>query len=110
MGGETSEEVRRTTAAERALEALAGEKVPPGTRAALVRRVAAALAAEAERERQRGSRLCRYRAELWRQTAGGRPTAPAPAREEARARANEASYLADLIESGEDPTEEGPPS
>jgi hypothetical protein len=54
-------------------------------------------------ERERCVAICRSRAELWRRTAS-RATVAA-AREEARARANEASYLADLIESGSDLSE-----
>ncbi len=51
-------------------------------------------------ERRRCAQVCRERAALWRRTPAA--TAEAPyAREEARARANEATYLADLIESGE---------
>lgn len=59
------------------------------------------LSSDALRERQRCVRLCRERAEKWRTTSLAQSTIP-QAREEARARANEAAYLADLIESGED--------
>ena len=53
------------------------------------------------RERLRCAKICRRRSEQWRTTSlASSPSAPA--REEARARANEAAYLADLIESGED--------
>jgi hypothetical protein len=51
-------------------------------------------------ERERWADVCRRRAELWRKTAAKSPYAAA--REEARARANEAAYLADLIASGND--------
>ena len=51
-------------------------------------------------ERDRCISICRSRAELWRRTASR--TTLAAAREEARARANEAGYIADLIESGSD--------
>lgn len=54
-----------------------------------------------ERERQRCAAICRRRAELWRRTRE-RPGAPAMLRDEARARANEAAYLADLLASGAD--------
>ena len=47
-------------------------------------------------ERTRAVALCRGRAALWEGTDLARSTA-ALAREEARARANEATYLADLI-------------
>ena len=49
-------------------------------------------------ERDRAVSLCRRRAELWETTDLARSTA-ALAREEARARTNEALYLADLIAS-----------
>ena len=51
-------------------------------------------------ERERCAAVCRRRAELWRKTAAKSPFVAA--REEARARANEAEYLADLIASGND--------
>ena len=53
------------------------------------------------KERERCADICRRRAETWRTTALASSTLAA-AREEARARANEAAYLADLIESGSD--------
>lgn len=52
-----------------------------------------------QKERERCVALCRHRAELWRRTAAAQSSIPA-AVEEARARANEAAYLADLLESG----------
>jgi hypothetical protein len=55
----------------------------------------------ARRERERCAAICRRRAELWRTTMAAR-SGIAAAQEEARARANEAAYLADLIESGRD--------
>jgi len=55
----------------------------------------------ASRERDRCIAICRRRAVLWRKT-GMAHGIVASAREEARARANEAAYLADLIASGED--------
>lgn len=56
---------------------------------------------EVRRERERCVRICRRRAELWRKT-GAAPGSMTAAREEARARANEASYLADLLATGDD--------
>jgi hypothetical protein len=53
------------------------------------------------RERQRCAEVCRRRAETWRNTSLASSTMAA-ARDEARARANEAAYLADLIESRTD--------
>lgn len=56
------------------------------------------------RERERCVTICRRRAKLWRKTIAARSSI-ASAREEARARANEATYLADLLESGTDLSE-----
>lgn len=64
------------------------------------------MLSESERERQRCVAICRRRADLWRTTAARRPVAGAL--EEARARANEAEYLADLLESGADLPETTP--
>ena len=50
-----------------------------------------------ERERARCVELCRQRAALWRRTELARSDI-ALARDEARARANEAGYIADLLE------------
>jgi hypothetical protein len=58
---------------------------------------------EVRHERDRCVSICRGRAELWRLTAARNPVAGAL--EEARARANEAAYLADLLESGTDLSE-----
>jgi hypothetical protein len=52
-------------------------------------------------ERQRCADICRRRVELWRNTELARSGIPS-AEQEARARANEAAYLADWIESGSD--------
>lgn len=54
------------------------------------------------RERERCVAVCRRRAELWRETSARNP---AGALEEARARANEADYLADLLAHGADVSE-----
>ena len=54
-----------------------------------------------QRERERCVDICRRRAELWRTTSAARSSV-ASAREEARTRANEAAYLADLLASGVD--------
>ena len=58
------------------------------------------------RERDRCVQICRRRAELWRKTSATRGV-PSGAREEARARANEAAYLADLLDGGGDVGGEG---
>ncbi len=63
---------------------------------------------ETERERRRCVTICRRRAELWRMTLERGPVAGVL--EEARARANEAAYLADLLESGVDLAEASPAS
>jgi hypothetical protein len=57
-------------------------------------------------QRERCVELCRRRAELWRRTSAAKSAVAVP-HEEARARANEARYLADLIESGADPSDVG---
>lgn len=57
------------------------------------------------RERARCVAICRRRAELWSTTLAASSSISA-AREEARARANEATYIADLLESGADLDEE----
>lgn len=68
-------------------------------------RLIALVSAEIDRaigaERERCAALCRERAALWRRTTAASSTLAA-AREEARARANEAAYLADLIAVGGD--------
>jgi hypothetical protein len=60
--------------------------------------VAELLSKQVAEERRRCVAICRSRAELWRRTPAAHARI-ATAREEARARANEATYLADLIES-----------
>ena len=65
------------------------------------------IADAVRRERARCAALCRRRAELWTHTLAARGEV-AIAREEARARANEATYLADLIESGDEADGEPP--
>lgn len=55
----------------------------------------------AHEERARCVAICRRRADVWRKTADA---GIAAVRHEARARANEAAYLADLLESGMDVT------
>lgn len=53
-----------------------------------------------QRERARCVSICRRRAELWLKRVAA--NAPAAVLQEAQARANEAAYLADLLESGVD--------
>lgn len=70
-----------------------GDRISPSDLDALAD-VVARLQAD---ERRRCARLCRDRMELWRNTALAKSSI-ASAGEEARARANEAQYLADAME------------
>lgn len=70
-----------------------GDRLAPSDVDAL----AAAIDTLLRDERRRCAKLCRDRVELWRNTALARSELPS-AREEARARANEAQYLADAME------------
>jgi hypothetical protein len=68
--------------------------VPPAMRPKLAEAIARFAAKHVAAERSRCRILCKRRAELWRNTRGA--ASPLGA-EEARSRANEADYLADLI-------------
>jgi hypothetical protein len=68
--------------------------VPPAMRPKIAEAIAQFAAKYVAAERSRCRILCKRRAELWRNTRGA--ASPLGA-EEARARANEADYLADLI-------------
>ena len=70
----------------------------------LARQLAGRLQSAVERERERCVEACRHRAELWRRTRAAKSSADRT-REEARARANEAQYLADWIETRVEPPE-----
>ena len=72
------------------------DSLPDAQFAELVERVGRLLISAAERQRDLGVQTCRQRAHLWRTTAAA-SSGPATAQEEARARANEAEYLADLF-------------
>jgi len=74
--------------------------IPGDSRQDLLETVAGLIERQARAERDRCVAVCRRRALLWRNTAASRSSL-AVAREEARARGNEAIYLADLLESGE---------
>lgn len=63
----------------------------------IVESMIALVEEEVSRERRRCVEECRRRAELWRNTTLSQSEIPA-AREEARARANEAQVLADLLD------------
>jgi hypothetical protein len=67
--------------------------VPLEARPILIDAIASLIAKHVTAERTRCRELCEQRAELWRKTqAGGGPLA-----QEARSRANEATYIADLL-------------
>jgi hypothetical protein len=83
-------------------------EIPPETSDRLIRQVGQLLEEQIEKERERCATECRRRSDLWRHTTQSGIEA-SPGREEARARANEALYLADLLASGRE-TEEGPPA
>jgi hypothetical protein len=98
---ETVEIARNTLA-----ETLQG--VPQPTSDRVIRQVGQLLDEEIGRERERCADACRRRSDLWRRTTLSQVPAPEGS-EEARARANEARYLADLLASGGDLGEEKPP-
>ena len=99
--------VKRTTgsggaveANEAALRELLAD-VPSDVRRRVAQAVGVLIEEHVQGERERCVEMCRRRATLWRGTSAARSSVKA-ARDEARARANEALYLADLIESGAD--------
>ena len=81
--------------------------VPSDVRRRVSQEVGVLIEEHVQGERERCVGICRRRAKVWRSTSAAR-SAVASAREEARARANEALYLADLIESGADVSGAGP--
>jgi hypothetical protein len=85
-------------AAEAALRELLKD-VPSDVRRRLSQEVGVLIEEHVQGERERCVEVCRRRARLWRTTAAARSGAAAT-RDEARARGNEARYLADLLESG----------
>jgi hypothetical protein len=87
-------------ATESALRELLAD-VPSNVRRRVFQEVGVLIEEHVQGERERCVGLCRRRAELWKKTSAAKSTV-AVAREEARARANEARYIADLIESGAD--------
>lgn len=75
------------------------QRLSEASRADMNAIVRAALDRAAALERDRCIRVCRDREDLWRRTIAA--SSPLPeARGEARARANEAAYLADLLATG----------
>jgi hypothetical protein len=75
--------------------------VPSDVRRRVSQEVGVLIEEHVQEERERCVAMCRRRAELWKKTSAAKSTVAA-ARSEARARANEARYIADLIESGAD--------
>jgi hypothetical protein len=67
--------------------------VPLAARPILLEAIANLISKQVAAERTRCRELCEQRAELWRNTEGGK----SPLAHEARFRANEATYLADLL-------------
>jgi hypothetical protein len=67
--------------------------VPLAARPILLEAITNLIAKHLAAERARCRALCEQRAELWRNTDGG----TSPLAQEARFRANEATYIADLI-------------
>ena len=68
--------------------------VTPVARPILLEAIANLISKRVVAERARCRALCEHRAELWRNTKG----AASPLEQEARFRANEATYLADLLQ------------
>jgi hypothetical protein len=67
--------------------------VPSAARPILLEAIANLISHHVAAERMRCRALCEQRAELWRNTEGG----ATPLAQEARYRANEATYIADLL-------------
>jgi hypothetical protein len=67
--------------------------VPLTTRPILLEAITNLISKHVAAERTRCRALCEQRAELWRNTNGG----TSPLAQEARSRANEATYIADLL-------------
>jgi len=67
--------------------------VPLAARPILLEAIANLIAKHVDAERTRCRSLCEQRAELWRNTESGKT----PLAQEARFRANEAIYIADLL-------------
>lgn len=68
--------------------------VPLAARPILLEAIANLMSKQVLAERSRCRALCEQRAELWRNTNAG----TSPLAQEARSRANEATYIADLLE------------
>jgi hypothetical protein len=94
---ETSPEVIATVAAERFGDAYGG-LINGAMRQDLCRRIENAIRVALRDQGTAFSKLCRTRQTLWEATEA-RPATTDPLRAEARARGNEAAYLADAIAS-----------
>lgn len=82
------------------IEWILQEEIPeidPGLRRRMMDRLLSFMADAVLAERTRCAQLCRDRGSLWERTSMSTSTIP-EAVAEARSRANEAKYLADLIE------------
>jgi hypothetical protein len=98
-------EVIATVTAERFGDAY-GAIISANMREDLQRRIQAAIAEALRGQQQAHVRLCLARQALWEKTEG-RPETPEILRAEARGRANEAAYLADVIETAGTPLRAG---
>ena len=78
------------------IEALA--QLPEATRDVAIEQLTELIDQTLHAERSRCVKMCRARAALWRTTRMAAVDSPATATTEARARANEAEYLADALE------------
>jgi hypothetical protein len=67
--------------------------VPLAARPILLEAITNLISKQVMAERTRCRELCEQRAQLWRNTEGGK----SPLAQEARSRANEAIYIADLL-------------
>lgn len=77
-----------------------GVTVPAAVASRVAQQIRALVDSQVRVERERCVLRCRERADLWRNTRAA--SAPvAYVREESRARANEATYLADLLLAGD---------
>lgn len=102
----SSEATQRVVASVQLALGSALDDLSAAERSTVVMNIASVVAGEVARERQRCVEVCRSRVELWRNTLAAKSSV-ASAREEARARANEAHYLADVLEAG-DASDEAP--
>lgn len=82
----------------RKIRDVVGGRLEAAAERALVTEVAELVDEEVRLERARCIEICQARAELWTHTTGAKSSIAA-ARDEARSRANEATYIADLLTS-----------